>query len=237
MADDANDANSGDFPLASSATTNQLDTSVNIRILHHMLGLHLIFSTYGFWPPNDPRGSGSTRVRAQHIYDVGGEATKVDTTHSVAARPHDVRLRRAVKEALKYPPVVLTGLQAHTVGQGFAMICAKIDLTIHACAIMPDHVHVVVARHKLDGDEIIACLKRAGTRALNDAGLHPLAAFGRTSGKHPCPWGGQGWKVFLGTPSEMRGRICYVEENPEKAGFRRQRCRLWCRIWGSTAWQ
>ncbi|MEX2092830.1 MAG: hypothetical protein WD971_09145 [Pirellulales bacterium] len=187
-----------------------------------MLGLHLIFSTYGFWPPNDPRGSGSTRVRAQHIYEAGGEATKVHTTHSVACRPHDIQLRRAVKESLKYPPVQLTGLQARAVGHGFALICAKIDLRIYACAILPDHVHVVVASHKLDGDEIIACLKRAGTRALNDAGLHPLAAFARTSGKHPCPWGGQGWKVFLETPSEMRGRICYVEENPEKVGYRRQ---------------
>lgn len=188
-----------------------------------MLGLHLIFSTYGFWPPNDPRGSGSTQVRAQHIYEAGGEATKVHTTRSIAGRPHDVRLRLAVKGALKYPAVRLTGQQAQAVGQGFAVICRKIELKIHACAILPDHVHVVVARHKLAGDEIIACLKRAGTRALNDAGLHPLAAFSRASGKHPCPWGGQGWKVFLETPGEMRGRICYVEENPEKAGFRRQR--------------
>ena len=187
-----------------------------------MLGLHLIFSTYGFWPPNDPRGSGSTRVRAQHIYDAGGEATKVHTTHSVAARPHDLRLRIATKQALKYPPVRLTGLQARAVGQGFAAICRKIDLGIHACAILPDHVHVVVARHRLDDDEIIACLKRAGTRALNDAGLHPLAAFGRKSGKHPCPWGGYGWKVFLETPADMWSRIQYVETNPEKAGFRRQ---------------
>jgi hypothetical protein len=35
-------------------------------------------------------------------------------------------------------------------------------------------------------------LKRAGTRAMNDAGLHPLSAYSRVSGKHPCPWGGGG---------------------------------------------
>jgi REP element-mobilizing transposase RayT len=188
-----------------------------------MLGLHLIFSTYGFWPPNDPRGSGSTRVRAQHVFEAGGEATKVQTTHSVAGRQHDVRLRLAVKQSLKYPPVRLTSLQAQAVGQGFALICRKIDLKIHACAIMPDHIHVVVARHEFDGDEITACLKRAGTRALNDAGIHPLAAFARTSGKHSCPWGGGGWKVFLETSADMWSRIQYVETNPERAEFRRQR--------------
>ncbi len=183
-----------------------------------MLGMHLIFSTYGFWPPNDPRGSGSTRVRAQHVFEAGGPATKVHTTHSLAGKPHNLRIRHAIKESLKFPPVTLTGLQAQAVGQGFASISTKIDLMIHACAILPDHVHVVVARHRLDGDEIIVCLKRAGTRAMNEAGLHPLAAFSRASGKHPCPWGGGGWKVFLNTPEEMRGRIRYVEENPVEGG-------------------
>src|SRR3989304_6931287 len=80
-ADDAKDAKLGAFPLASSATTDLLDASVNIRILHFMLGLHLIFSTYGFWPPNDPRGSGSTRVRAAHIYEAGGGAAQGPTPH------------------------------------------------------------------------------------------------------------------------------------------------------------
>jgi REP element-mobilizing transposase RayT len=154
-----------------------------------MLGLHLIFSTYGFWPPNDPRGSGSTRVMAQHIYAAGGEATKVHTTHSLASKPHDLRVRRAITGALKYPPVRLSGQQAQVVGRGIAVICKKIDLTIHACAILPDHVHFVVARHRLDGDELIECLKRAGTRAMNEAGLHPLAAYSRASGKHPLPVG------------------------------------------------
>jgi REP-associated tyrosine transposase len=58
-----------------------------------MLGWHLIFSMYGFWLPNDLCGSGSTRVRAQHIYEVGGEATKVHTSRSVAGVAHDRRLR------------------------------------------------------------------------------------------------------------------------------------------------
>ena len=188
-----------------------------------MLGLHLIFSTYGFWLPNDERGSGSTRVRARHIYEAGGEATKVRTTHSVAGRHHDVWARMVAKESLKYPPVILTGVQARAVARGIAAILPKVGLVIHACAILPEHLHVVVAAHRLDGDEIISCLKRAGTRGMNDEGLHPLAAYARKSGKHPCPWAEGGWKVFLDTPNEMKSRIRYVEENPQEAGFRRQR--------------
>ncbi len=186
-------------------------------------GWHLIFSTYGFWLPNDLRGSGSERVRAQHIYEAGGEATKVNTTHSVAHRPHNVGARMAAKEALKYSAVVLTGVQARAVGYGVAGIVPKVGLKIHACAILPEHVHVVVAAHRFDGDEIIACLKRAGTRAMNDEGLHPLRAFARKSGKHPSPWAEGGWKVMLFTPAEMWARIRYVVDNPLKAGLRRQR--------------
>jgi REP-associated tyrosine transposase len=188
-----------------------------------MLGLHLIFSTYGFWLPNDPRGSGSRRVRTWHVFRAGGEATKVSTKCSVAARPHDRRLRLAAKQSLKYPPVVLTGLQARAVARGIAAILPKVELVIHACAIMPDHVHVVVATHPFDGDQIMAHLKRAGTRGMNEEGLHPLAAFRHTNGKLPCPWGGGGWKVFLRTPRDMQDRIRYVEQNPVRAGFRAQR--------------
>lgn len=188
-----------------------------------MLGMHLIFSTYGFWLPNDPRGSGSTRVRTWHVYDAGGEATKVSTARSVATRPHDRRLRLQAKQALKCPPVFLTGLQARAVARGIAAICPKVQLVIHACAIMPDHVHVVVARHPFDGDQIMACLKRAGTRGMNEAGLHPLHSYPRASGKLPCPWAAGGRKVFLKTAADMVGRIRYVEQNPIRAGFKPQR--------------
>lgn len=185
-------------------------------------GWHLIFSVYGFWLPNDERGSGSSRVRAQHLYDVAGEATKVFTTHSVAHRPHDVRLRRMAKKALKYPAVRLTGVQARAVGRGIAAVLPKVGLVVHACAIMPDHVHVVVAAHKFDGNEIIECLKRAGTRGLNAEGLHPLKDYPRANGRLPSPWAGGGWKVMLLTPEKMLAAIAYVEENPVRAGLKRQ---------------
>jgi REP element-mobilizing transposase RayT len=187
-----------------------------------MLGWHLIFSTYGFWLPNDERGSGSTRVRARHIFDAGGEATKVHTRRSVASKQHDVESRRAAKKSLKYPAVRLTGIQARAVGRGIAAICPKTNLLIHACAIMPDHVHVVAARNDMGGDEIMACVKRAGTRGMNEEGLHPLQDYARENGRVPSPWAARGWKVMLFTPAQMRSRIKYVEENPVRAGLRRQ---------------
>jgi REP element-mobilizing transposase RayT len=177
---------------------------------------------------NDPRGGGSIRVRTWHLHDAAGEATKVHTRRSVAARPHDISIRRAAKEALKYPAVELTGRQARAVARGIAAVCPKVELVIHACEIMPDHVHVVVKAHRLDGDEIIACLKRAGTRGMNDEGRHPMAAYPRENGRLPTPWAARGWKVKIHTPKHMRDCIRYVERNPVRAGFEAQR-------WGFVA--
>jgi REP element-mobilizing transposase RayT len=162
-------------------------------------------------------------VRAQHIYEAGGEATKVYSTHSVASRPFDKERQRRIKAALKYPAVELTGLQARAVGRGIGAICPKVGLVVHACAIMPDHVHVVVAAHHLNGDELLECLKRAATRGLNIEGRHPMRHFPRANGRLPSPWAAKGWKVMLFTPRQMRSRITYVEENPELAGYKRQR--------------
>jgi hypothetical protein len=65
-----------------------------------VFGYHFIFSAYGFWLPNDPRGSWSDTIR---VYDLlqFGPATKIDTTESVAHTKHDRALRLKAKEALR----------------------------------------------------------------------------------------------------------------------------------------
>ena len=75
----------------------------------------------------------------------------------------------------------------------------------------------------MDGDELLACIKRAGTRGLNVEGLHPMHEYSRANGRLPSPWGARGWKVMLFTPQEMRARIRYVEKNPILAGFKARR--------------
>jgi REP element-mobilizing transposase RayT len=131
-------------------------------------------------------------------------------------------LWRIAKEALKYPAVELSGVQARAVARGISAILPKVGLIVHACAIMPDHVHLVVPRHGFDGNELIACVKRAGTRGLNNERLNPMQDYPRENGKLPSPWGGRGWKVKLYTVDEIRAAIRYVEQNPIRAGFKRQ---------------
>lgn len=62
------------------------------------LGVHLCWGTYGFWLPNDPRGSGSGYVWSDELYELGPATGLADRSRSVARRPHD---RRALLEAKK----------------------------------------------------------------------------------------------------------------------------------------
>src|SRR6478609_3872814 len=99
-----------------------------------VLGAHIIFSAYGFWLPNDPRGSWSDFVAAWELLQFG-KATKVNTRNSVAHAPHDSALRRAAKQALKYPPVSFSGIQAVAIGAGFARAAREASYRVHACSI------------------------------------------------------------------------------------------------------
>ena len=187
-----------------------------------VIGSHLILSAYGFWLPNDPRGSWSEFVGAWELVRFG-RATKVHTVASVAAAPHDVAARRAAKAALQYPEVHFSGAQARAAGRGFAEFARKAGLSIWACSILPQHVHMVVARHTYEVEQAATLLKGEATRRLVHEGLHPLAAFQGDDERPPSPWSRGEWKVFLDSPVDVRRAIEYVEANPEREGLPRQR--------------
>ncbi|MAF57785.1 MAG: hypothetical protein CMK03_07645 [Ponticaulis sp.] len=187
-----------------------------------VIGYHLIFGAYGFWLPNDPRGSWSTEVWAKRLRPFG-EATKVDTRRSVAHRSHDHDRRREAKEHLKYPALQFTGAQARAVGRGFARILETLEMDVHACSIMPDHVHLATGRCGMSAEDLAGFLKRAATRELTDEAIHPMAGYHGSRGRVPTPWARRGWTVFLETPEEIRRCVRYVKDNPVNAGLPRQR--------------
>ena len=73
------------------------------------IAYHVIITAYGFWLPNDPRGSYSDFVGSWELFRYG-PATKMTTRFSVAGRAHDRGLRLVAKRALKYPDVHFDGL-------------------------------------------------------------------------------------------------------------------------------
>jgi REP element-mobilizing transposase RayT len=176
------------------------------------LAYHVILGMYGFWLPNDPRGSGSSYVGSRALRRFGA-ATKVATTQSVAQRPHDWQRRLAAKRAIKYPPVRLAGLQALALGRGFADFQKKNGLLVWACSILPDHLHVVIGQPRLAPTQMKTQLKGAAVRRLKIEGIHPEV---------PKVFARDGRCVFLDAAEEVWRTVDYVEQNPVKEGLRRQ---------------
>ncbi len=187
-------------------------------------GFHFIFTCYGFWLPNDPRGSWSDVIRRFDLL-VAGRATKTHSTRSLAAETHDQAARLAAKRLLKYPPVRLDGIGAREAGHGVSDAAQDRGYTIHAMAILPDHVHLVTAWHARPIDQIAAHIKSCMTRRMNVAGCHPLAAFAKGK-RTPSPWARNYWCPFIWDDEHMRIVIRYVEANPGKAGLAPQRWRV-----------
>src|SRR5262249_34565191 len=85
--------------------------------------------------------------------------------------------------------------------------------TCYACAIMPDHIHGVIRKHKHQAEEMIENLQNYSRAAILEAKLRSF--------DHPV-WGGPGWKVFLETEEDIRRTIHYTDDNPIKTGRQRQ---------------
>jgi len=188
-----------------------------------ILAYHLILSAYGFWLPNDPRGSWSDFVRVYELYRAAGPATKVDTRRSVAHRQKDPARTAAAKRALARAPVTFDGPQAKAIALGFASYAVRSGCSVHACAVMPDHAHLVVGRHRLRIERMCDQFKAAATAQLGRERLHPFADSPYDNGRLPSPWARKGWWVFLDSIADVERSVRYVEDNPVKAGLRRQK--------------
>ena len=187
-----------------------------------ILGAHLIFSAYGFWLPNDPRGSWSDFVASWELLRFG-KATKVSTTRSVAWAPHDVALRKAAKKSLNHFEVRFSGAQALAIAKGFARAARETDLRIYACSILPSHVHLVVAPSRTHFQFVAGRLKSYATRSLREDKIDPMDGRFDGSGNRQSPWGSKLWKVYINDEQHLRKAILYVERNPLKEGKRVQR--------------
>jgi REP element-mobilizing transposase RayT len=175
-----------------------------------MVASHIIFGAYAHWLPNDERGSGSEIVRSDALREFG-PATKVWTRESVANIPYDEQRRREKETVLKYPPVSLSQEQIIQVGSGFAEAVNDSVYMVFACAVMPTHVHLVIAKHKHEPKMIATHFKGKATqhlhwKKLTDDGHLP-------SNRPPSPWAQKSWCVFWDADEQVRNAIDYVERH------------------------
>jgi len=179
-----------------------------------ILGYHVIIGTYGFWLPNDPRGSWSSFVGSWELLRFG-KATTVNVRQSVARSEHDWFDRMRAKQVLKYPPVIFNGYQAKAVALAFGEYAASIQLPIWSFAVMPEHLHMVVGRvSSKDIETVVNQMKGTATRNLDAAAIHPHQAQRTKSGRLPKMFARSSWNVFLDSAADIERAIRYVRDNP-----------------------
>ena len=181
-------------------------------------GYHVILPMYGFWLPNDPRGSWSDYVRRWEIAKFGKPLKTLERKELNELTEEEIRDRDEAKAALCYPPVSISDDQAITVAEGFRIQTLKSNYTIWACAIMPEHTHMVLARHSYHVERMVNLLKGSTTTEMMKVGNHPLKSHAAPGERPPRMWSAHEWKVFLDSDDGIRQAIAYVERNPENEG-------------------
>lgn len=170
-----------------------------------IVGYHLIWTAYGWWLPNDPRGSSSHEIRVERIAELGElhYGRKIVQPSSPELRLFYENARRALKhELLSFTPE-----QTAIIGEAFAAAIEERHYTCYACAILRDHVHLLVRRHRDWAEVMIEHLQAASRDRLIQSGARVA--------DHPV-WGGPGWKRFLNTREDMERVIRYIRNNPIK---------------------
>jgi REP element-mobilizing transposase RayT len=185
-------------------------------------GFHLVWTAYGWWLPNDPRGSSSHEIRVERIAELGElhQGRKLIQPPSREIRA----FYEQAKEVLRHPLLTFDEADRQLIGDSFRDVIVAQRYTCYACAIMPDHVHALIRKHKHHAEEMITNLQAASKEALVVAN--------RRDPEHPV-WGGPGWKVFLYTQDDMRRTVRYIRENPRKGGLPEQ---LWDFIKDYNGW-
>jgi REP element-mobilizing transposase RayT len=183
-------------------------------------GYHVIFGAYGFWLPNDPRGSWSDFVGSWELFRYG-DATKTYDRRSAAHDTHDRAWRDAAKAELKYPAVQFTGEQARALARGFAEYLQTTNIIIWACAVLPDHIHLVIGNPGMLIEQLVIQMKGAATRQLEKEAIHPFGRFKAPGRRVPKCFARGEWKVYL-DPDDLVRAVRYVQDNPVKEGKRPQ---------------
>jgi REP element-mobilizing transposase RayT len=168
-----------------------------------IFGYHVIWTVYGSWLPNDPRGSSSHDVRLAKI-DGLGELHAGRKKIQPAGR--EIRaFYSAARPLLKHDYLELSVRETASVGAAFTDVIKRREYTCYACAILPDHVHLLIRKHRDTAETMLVELQSAS----RDAVLN----LGERAASHPV-WGGGGWKAFLDSVDDVRRVVRYIERNP-----------------------
>lgn len=176
-----------------------------------VIGHHIMWTLYGWWLPNDPRGSTSRTIRNDWVAELGELHFGRKQVLPAFREVRDFQNSSAT--VLKHSQLAFDAGEFFAVAEAMGNAIRQRNYTCYACAVMPDHIHLLIHKHRDLAEDMIEKIQALSRERLIEVGL-------RTS-DHPV-WTRGGWKVFLDHPDAMRRTIRYIENNPVKQRLPRQ---------------
>ena len=170
-----------------------------------IIAYHAIFTTYGTWLPNDPRGSYSKEIYNDQLEVLG--RINYGRQNPVPAKDRLIKFWTAATPHLSRPPFFIDDNSRQIIATGFRVVVQRLGVKIPACTIMNDPVHVLALRSKYRIEYIVNRFKGAATQALK---------------LKQTPWTRGCWKVFITDTESLLAAVKYIQANPACAGLSTQ---------------
>jgi hypothetical protein len=170
-----------------------------------IIGHHLILTGYGHWMPNDPRGSMSREVDSPKVEELG--ELHYGRKRVQPSREELREFHKRAERVLNYPVVWFEDAERQALARAVGRVVGEQQLTCYACAVLRCHVHLLIRRHRLKGEQMIHLLKIAGRDALREAGV--------VAPNHPV-FSADSCDVYKSDVIAMRSCVVYVNEHYRK---------------------
>ena len=167
-----------------------------------VIAYHVIFTTYGTWLPNDPRGSYSKEIYNDQLQMLGN--IKYGRQNPTPVKNVLLKFWTAATPHLIHPPFFIDDNSRPIIAAGFSKVAQRLNIRIIACAIMNDHVHLLILRSKYRIEYVVNQLKGGATQALK---------LKQTLWTRGC------WKVFISDDETLLAAARYIQANPTFAGL------------------
>ncbi len=167
---------------------------------------HIILTGYGHWLSNDPRGSLSCELRSAGLGSLG--AIQFGRQEKQPSREALRSFHDAARAKLKHEAIWLDAAKRQAVAEAFGRIVDERGYTCFACAVLSNHAHLLIRKHREKAEAMIDALQAESAMAVR--------ASEDVADDHPI-WSRDLYKQFVDNAEAVERTIEYIQENPAKS--------------------
>lgn len=179
-----------------------------VRTQGMIIAHHLVLTGYGHWLPNDPRGSNSEETFTSELAAIA--ETHVGRRKRQPSRGELKEFHRKAEELLAHRVLWFEEAQRSLIAEAVGAAISEQRLVCYACAVLSCHVHLLIRRHKLRGQELVTILKERIRSRMHQSGVVPA--------EHPV-FSTDMRVYYKYDPRAVRACIKYIHENFTKHGI------------------